>query len=77
MLMTGMVLLRDFAETEESHIFTRKQNKEAGLAKIHSLPLRQLDLDLFVDVEHRCKTWDQRVTGALPLSNPKGGNVNL
>ena len=31
-----------------------KKNREAGLTKINSLPLRQLDLDLlFVDVEHR------------------------
>ena len=31
-------------------------NKEAGLTQIHSLPLRQFDLDLlFVDIEHRSK----------------------
>ena len=55
-----------------------KPNKEAGLTQIHSLPLLQLDLDLlFVDVEHRSTTWGQRVTGDLPLSKPKGGNVNL
>ena len=41
--------------------------KEAGLTKIHSLPLvRQLDLDLLG--EHVLKPWGQRVTGALPLS---------
>ena len=44
--------------------------KEAGLTKIHSLPLvRQLYLDLLiVDVEHRSKTWGQRITGALPFT---------
>ena len=45
---------------------TRRRNKEADI--------------LFVDVEHHSKTWGQRITGVLPLSNPMGGitgNVNI
>ena len=38
-------------------------NKKAGLIKMRSFPRCQFDLDLLlVDVEHRSKTWSQRVT---------------